>query len=334
MTDSRPDHEYVVLTESGKGHWVCVRRAAEPGWLQVVAGFMDRDRAESYAEVENLMLDDDPTDPRKDGVTEAPKLELPPGNVERFRAWFSGEGGNSDDAALPAPADDEQDDEAVPEQEDAGPPAESDDEPGDEEAPGQAGAIPDLILRLLPDFMEKHEGGPNIKQVAAVTRLPEADVREAFNELRAGKRATVWQPHSGAPLQVAPLGFEAPTKPELSENQVAVLDYLAELPPGEGGTIEPPSYAKISDATGVPTGSLGAAISDLERKGKIEVVRRGKPPFITPRYRVVERTLLAQAASEPDGPRDASSLVFDDPPFERSALAERLKRQAAGESAP
>lgn len=71
--------EYVVLTESPVMHLVVIRYGDEP-WLKVVAAFRDRDRADSYAEVENQFVTDDGCGVSwpDDATTAAPSLPSPP----------------------------------------------------------------------------------------------------------------------------------------------------------------------------------------------------------------------------------------------------------------
>ncbi|MDP2618593.1 MAG: hypothetical protein Q8P46_00210 [Hyphomicrobiales bacterium] len=53
---------YVVLTESETVHLVCIRYGDGKPWLRVVAVFPNKDRAESYADIENSMLGDEDDD--------------------------------------------------------------------------------------------------------------------------------------------------------------------------------------------------------------------------------------------------------------------------------
>lgn len=306
-----PDHEYLVLSEKGQAYWVCVRRPEKPGCLQVVAGFMDEDRAEDYAAFENEFFGDFS---RKDIAPASevmlplshlmPTRELPPAaeapppeeKVEPLR--------ESELPALPEPDNDDE----LPELEDhaggAGiiqvdaseitekitvttPPAEPPPPLDDDEATA-AGKIPEMIVRLLPFFMEKYPGGPTIKLVAAETKLPEKDIRAAFNQIRFRKIAVVWQKGGGA-LQVAPLGFER----------------------------------DMHERTKVPQGSLGNVLSDLERK-----VSRGDQSNPA-QYRINPEVRQA-LAEEGRQPRDVTHLVTDDPPFERSALAAKQMHSRAG----
>lgn len=55
--------EYIVLTESEHIHLVCIRYGGGKPWLRVVAVFPSKDRAESYAEVENQFTVEDESSP-------------------------------------------------------------------------------------------------------------------------------------------------------------------------------------------------------------------------------------------------------------------------------
>lgn len=199
--------------------------------------------------------------------------------------------------------------------------------PSDDE--GQAGGIPKLILRFLPAWMDKFSGGPTISQVRDETKLDARDIKAAFDALRVTGDAVIYQHHETRALRVAPLGFEPEPIPELSRNQEAVLGYLSALPEEPDGTVEPPSRAHMHDRSGVAAGSLGAAIDDLERKGKIAVVKpgRGGVTLQKPRYKVVDRQLLRQALGRPAGVLPVE--IMGDPGPGRSALDEKIAEKIA-----
>jgi DNA-binding MarR family transcriptional regulator len=334
----KPDYEYVVLSESDVKHLVCVCRRETPDWLQVIASFVDLDRAEQYANIENDMAHDD--EPRADVAAETPAIEAPPDQLRRLvRGTITEpvriqareephavvEAQDEPPQLAPGPEPEpEPEAKAAPEPELEKPPAEGA-APESEPDHVKAGAIPEFILRFLPGWMEKYPGGPTIKQVVDECKLSEPDVRAAFNEIRRREMAVVYQEKGGEPLRVAPLGFDPPPRPDLSQNQKAVLNYLGSLP-SDGDTVAPPSMREMHEHTGVPQGSLGGAISDLERKGKIKTVKRGDQ-FNPPRYKVVDRQILRQDVQRGQ-PRDVSHLVFNDPPPERSALAEKRRRES------
>lgn len=213
-------------------------------------------------------------------------------------------------------------------------PEEEEDDDDEEELPGDkvladasgSGLLPDLLMRLLPAWMEKFPYGPTILNVAAETRLPASDIRQAFRDIQSRQLASVYQGKKPPALHLVPLNFRLPEEKELSPNQEKVLGYLSTLPKEKGGTVTPLSSEAVHDATGVPTGSLGAAISDLERKGFIEVTQRGVGSVQKPRYRVLKghRQVLQQALADRPAVRDATASLMGDPPPMRSALAEKL----------
>lgn len=327
MSDE-PDHRYVVLSE-GAEHLVCVRRVSEPSWLQIIATFADKGRADQYADVENMfaedrMVDGDGLGEEEDvqGVT-VPTTPLPRDGLLRITARETRETRHTvsreitaEEVEHPAPLAIEAEPDDPPETleilEDE--PIETDEDSGEDDETA-AGRIPEFILRLLPVWMDKYPIGPTIKQVAAETKLPEEGIRAAFNLLKLGG-AVVYQGREDRALHVLPPGSAIPEQPELSINQEAVLGYLEELPPAADGAVTPPSWDHISDTAKIPKGSIGSVLNDLERKGKIEVVAQKHESGSTmqkSRYRVVNRQILRQAIAREGGPKDVSHLVFDDP---------------------
>lgn len=330
MSEPSVDFEYIALSAPNGWHHVCIRRNDKPEWLKIVASFPSQERAVDYAYSENFMAEEFCDDPehRPDTNERPPEIETPPSGLQEFRQWVSHtietltvgreliERHEPEDARQP---------QTEPQRQQPRHPVVAHDDD-----PPAAGSIPQIILRLLPHWMEKYPGGPTIKQVTAETKLREVDVREAFNELRDDGRASVYRDREsdGQPYRVTLPDVAPKDTPELSVNQEALLGYLATLEPSGDDTVTPPNQKHMEDASGVPKGSLGATIDSLERRGKIEIVERGHGPLQKPRYKVVDRQILRQAIARESGqPRDVSSLVFDDPAPERSALAEKQRHE-------
>lgn len=260
VTDDATTVRYVVMAElpGGPPYAVCIRRSDNPDWMQVVAQFSNLDRAEQYADIENIMRQDDPNDPRKDEALAIPSTRLPdsmlghllqsmqrgaPVQFERVRLSGTISGGNGRGEAMRI--------EAAPEPEEPLEEAQDADEPEDvlDEQPAANSREADE---------EEEDDDPPIER-RSVTRVPGL------------------------------LPAKTQKRKALSPQEQKVFDALCR---NASNGIAQISTSRISSESGVPQGSMGAMLYGLELKGRIVFLERGGPQAAS-KYRVLMEEAIA-----------------------------------------
>ncbi len=182
---------YVVLTELAKRlHYVVVHRP-DTNWLQIVAKFTAKDRADSYADIENLIIDEDDDDftvPYDDGTEVAPTLPEPEAGLSRFIV-----------ASLqpPVPAEVVRDlpsSSEIVEQE----------EPETVEPEEPKLCLADRIEAALPVLFKEYSDGPNISDLCKVFNTKGNEIRETVNDFAARNILTIKKRPGSGVLYVVP----------------------------------------------------------------------------------------------------------------------------------
>lgn len=191
---------YIVLSEEAGGpYWVAIRRSRNPEWLQVVARFSSKHRAETYADLENSWsVDVEPLLHGDEGVGE-PSLPLPASLLDSLKQTARHDGDQPLDAQ-PA-AEPERQNVAIeerasePEEPRVLPITELVAEENPSEPADQSGASPreesyPLALAAIPAFAEADSGPspdalpePAPMQAVTLVQSVAAAIEEALPEL-------------------------------------------------------------------------------------------------------------------------------------------------------
>ena len=311
------EFSYIVLTETETAHYVVLSRDGSD-WLQRVALFRNRERAVSYADVENMLLEDRDTAVIYDDMKgPVPQIEPPQSSLTRLVVGKIEPPQISDDekarrAKALADAQKRVDEEAEP----AGrEPEESEPEPEPEpatpepepEEPTETNKPPrDLteeIANALPVLSQKYPNGIDVSSLVQHFQAPLEDIRGAVVRLveqdvvYLKKRPKTGEPYIG-PMQFEQIKEPADAEPEpepetdpiyagLSSNQAAVYKICREVADDQGYIRLP--KADISKKSGTARGSITYLLDSLEKKGKIRMVgdlmRLAHPPAIATEHK-------------------------------------------------
>lgn len=242
MTDAPARTRYIVLSEKKDAHLVAIRHDGWQ-WLRVVGVFASKDRAESYADVENMMFDDGTEDypaPYQDDLkARPPALEDPGSRLGLARARLESGRGPSQ--------------------------AHSDDR-------GLVVTLADEIVAALPKMVEKHPWGPTAKEISEWVGAADYYVRQAMNGLHNSNRATLMRRGDSRAYHLVPIGYLAP--PEmLTSKQNDVLTVIVKAADPKG--IARLSLRDMSAAAGTSQGGILAVVDALIRKGRVAEIERG-----------------------------------------------------------
>lgn len=243
---------YIVVSEGPRQHHVCLRTTSEPEWLRIVATFLDADRADDFADLENTMAQDDDDWHRKEVKEAPPTIELPISNVavlaDRRRGPYqmSGRPRLAHDGVI---------------------------------------TLADEILKDLPKLIEKFPKGPTINDLCAWLSADRGHVQRAMNEIAQDRRAKIIRRADSSAYHLVPTDYAAPPE-ELTRKQADVLAVLCAHADGAG--LVAISYRQMAEEARTSSGGIIAVLDALRRKRRIEEVATGKGT-VASTYRVLDR---------------------------------------------
>lgn len=239
---------YVVLTERPNCHYVAVRRNDETAaWLQIIAVFRSRGRAENYAEVENMFIDEGMATKDDLGVVE-PQYAEPETGIGRIAV--KADGGSAPQAGV-----------AKPNLSISSPAHLS-----------RLKSLADEILEVLPELLTNFDKGPTAQNISAHLNATEYDVRRAMKELHSSGRALLMRRSETHGYHLVPNDYSPPLEP-LTEPQKVILGVMLRAAGADG--MAALTNRQIADASGIAVPTVSTSVSSLARKRRIVEVTRG-----------------------------------------------------------
>ncbi len=238
---------YFVVTEAAARHHVVVAHEHHPEWLRIVATFPGKDRADSYAEIEEMMLDEHHT-ARPDEIAPPPRLHEPSSNIRPAFLLSKSETvvrereTTTRSAALQIPAQ------------------------------PVLTTLADEIVAVLPGLLDQFPKGPTVKAIAGHLSVEEHHVRQAVRRLDREKRAVFTRRKDSSAHHLLPVGH-TPVPEELTATQRDVMRVLVSGA-GQDGSIRI-SRNDLARRANCPIGTLAAVLYALESKGRLEFLEKG-----------------------------------------------------------
>ena len=244
--------KFIVLTEHHALHHVLVRRD-ESAWLQLVASFPSRTRADTFSDIENDMAED--------GLAAAEEIDVPPSipepriAIERVveetrerRVTREISHGHSDgrDSVVTTAADE--------------------------------------ILSALPGLLLEFPKGPTARVLATRLSIEDHRVRQAVRSLDKDGRALMMRRKDSSSWHLIPPGYDPPIE-DLTPTQTNVLTVIVRASDAEG--VASLTLGAIADAACIGKGVVVSVLDALENKGRLVVLSRGKGT-VPNKYQVIK----------------------------------------------
>lgn len=246
------DHiKFIVLSEDESTHHVAIRRD-DSHWLQITATFPNKTRAESYACVENDMIEDDyaglhGTDAADENP---PNLPEPPPGTERIIEHRRERSVTVSESVFKHSASPSMVQERA------------------EQIKGVAGEV----LAVLPALIKEFPKGPTAKIISSRIAIEENYVRRAIRVLEDQGGCELMKRKDSPAWHVIPVGYTPPIE-DLTAAQSAVLGVLKNhVGKDQVATL---SFRQLCDSACISKGNIVAVLDALEYKKRIECVRRG-----------------------------------------------------------
>lgn len=237
-----PAYKYMVLTEEGSAvHLVAIKSLAETPWVKIVAAFENLERAKSYAEVENILLEDN-------DFPASGKLEDPP------EAGEHGSRLGTVMAGLSRPRD------VRP-------------------SPSLLGlakpprALAQEIAEALPDLMDLLPLGATCRQLAEWSGAEEPQVRQAMRQIERMGLGRLVRRRDSSSIHLCPPDYVSPPE-ALTDRQARLLRAIQTAQNGETAEISIVTMARLAN---IAKGSVVQILDALIRKGRVEQVRARRP---------------------------------------------------------